>query len=120
MNLKIRAVTWLSSSSSSWVMWPSVVDDVGDVGGVAVDDDEHGRDGASLVFVIVLTLASTLSWATLRRRRSALIVVGFPMPALCSPRRLWDFLRWRGSANVVIGARVARHVAVGLRRWGWG
>ena len=32
------------SSTSSWVMWPSVVDDVG--GGVVVDDHERGRDGS--------------------------------------------------------------------------
>ena len=64
MNLKIRAMTWLLLLLlSSWVMWPSAVDDVGDVGGVAVNDDEHGRDGASLVFVIVLTLTSTLPFA---------------------------------------------------------
>jgi len=80
-------------------MWLSVVDDVGGVAG----DTWLGwgfpglRDPPYAGIVL-----STLSWATLHMRRSALVVVGFPMPALCCPRRQWDFLRWQGSTHVVL------------------
>jgi len=73
---------------------PSIVDDVG---GVAVDNDDTwlgwgflGLHDPPYAGVIL----STLSWDTLCRCRSALIVIGFPMLALCCPHCQWDFLHW--------------------------